>query len=182
MEVPDPPSQGGDQQQTRSKVLTLEQQRKFDELRERRLQLQIAQEVANSRKNKKRKRKGNKGNDSRPETADGASENQQDGQISVDKEDHSTTQKAAKFGSEKRHIFAVNEGKDIVGEGSFSQSSGPVGGDGHLHIVPFKAEKTPSDMVVIPAETQEVPPQKKKRKKLHWGMEIKERWERKANM
>ncbi|CAM6101417.1 unnamed protein product [Calypogeia fissa] len=180
MEVPDPPSQGGDQQQTRSKVLTLEQQRKFDELRERRLQLQIAQEVANSRKNKKRKRKGNKGNDSRPE--DGARENQQDDHISVDEEDHSTTQKAAKFGSEKRHIFAVNEGKDIAGEGSFSQSSGPVGGDGYLHIVPFKAEQTPSEMVVIPAETQEVPPQKKKRKKLHWGMEIKERWERKANM
>lgn len=169
MDVHDIGAKGAEQKA--SSRLSSEQQRKFEELRERRLQLKNAQDAINSGTKKKRRKRGKKGTD-HPATSEK--------QPPVGVEERPT-----ELQSEHKHVFTASAGKDTAtgagGELSVSPSGRPAGDAvGGTELVP----QNPSDvMAIVPAaKTPEIPPKRAKRKKLHWGMEIKERWERKGNM
>jgi hypothetical protein len=175
-----------------NKVLSLEQQRKFAELRERRLQILHSQDAGSSeKKQKKKNRRKRKTGNNEPSGSSrqklGASDQQQHST-----EDERPTE-TVNFGSQRRHVFALTSSESVAPEPgqlailhdlSVSQSSRPSGGDGNQESMTTESSSAIIESTKTPDVLQNEggAHSKKKRKKLNWGMEIKARWERKGNM
>ncbi|KAG6554959.1 hypothetical protein Mapa_003544 [Marchantia paleacea] len=167
-----------------SKVLTSEQLQRLQDLQRRRLQIQKAQNAPSGKKRSKKKvKKGAAGGESAREeqqsstpsdnapsaTAQGCGHSQP--RVRVDIFSH--------YFSPSRDSTAsatLQEPKDNLRVEKESKDDPIQGAVGEVVAAANQA------LAVVKQAGQSVTSARRKRKKLHWGLDSKERWERKSNM